>query len=199
MFLHGLLRGMALPCRRAYVGNVYYWSQPCDIRERQTHRQKKYVLLSLYGMSFSQLLDCMKFSWSIWSHSTSRYCPARKIMNVPDRIYSPSHLLVLSQIFYENAMKELAHNKLFHYIAGPGRRLQHGDSADGPHWTCTQCTFQNHPLLDKCETCEMPRLLLGTDTCYCHPIPSKTFSPNPVVMHVEKLPPTEQACELWSD
>ncbi|PNF43498.1 hypothetical protein B7P43_G09323 [Cryptotermes secundus] len=81
----------------------------------------------------------------------------------------------------------------------PGRRLQHGDSADGPHWTCTQCTFQNHPLLDKCETCEMPRLLLGTDTCYCHPIPSKTFSPNPVVMHVEKLPPTEPACELWSD
>jgi len=59
------------------------------------------------------------------------------------------------------------------YVAGPGRRLQHGDSADGPHWTCTQCTFQNHPLLDKCETCEMPRLLLGTDTCYCHPTPTK--------------------------
>lgn len=55
----------------------------------------------------------------------------------------------------------------------PARRLQHGDSADGPHWICTQCTFQNHPLLDKCETCEMPRLLLGTDTCYCHPIPTK--------------------------
>ena len=59
------------------------------------------------------------------------------------------------------------------YVAGTGRRLQHGDSADGPHWTCTQCTFQNHPLLDKCETCEMPRLLLGTDTCYCHPTPTK--------------------------
>ena len=59
------------------------------------------------------------------------------------------------------------------YVAGPGRRLQHGDSADGPHWTCTQCTFQNHPLLDKCETCEMPRLLLGIDTCYCHPTPIK--------------------------
>jgi len=65
------------------------------------------------------------------------------------------------------------------YVAGPGRRLQHGDSADGPHWTCTQCTFQNHPLLDKCETCEMPRLLLGTDTCYCHPAPTKPSPTQP--------------------
>ena len=65
------------------------------------------------------------------------------------------------------------------YVAGPGRRLQHGDSADGPHWTCTQCTFQNHPLLDKCETCEMPRLLLGTDTCYCHPTPTKLSPTQP--------------------
>lgn len=65
------------------------------------------------------------------------------------------------------------------YVAGPGRRLQHGDSADGPHWTCTQCTFQNHPLLDKCETCEMPRLLLGTDTCYCHPTHTKPSPTRP--------------------
>jgi len=64
-------------------------------------------------------------------------------------------------------------------IAGSGRRLQHGDSADGPHWTCTQCTFQNHPLLDKCETCEMPRLLLGTDTCYCHPTLTKPSPTQP--------------------
>jgi hypothetical protein len=110
----------------------------------------------------------------------------------------PSNLLILRQISCGNAVKGASHNKLFQYIAGSGR-LQHGDSADGPHWTCTQCTFQNHPLLDKCETCEMPRLLLGTDTCYCHPIPSKTCPLNPVVMHVEKLPPAESACELWSD
>lgn len=30
--------------------------------------------------------------------------------------------------------------------------------ADGLPWTCSMCTFQNHPLLDKCEQCEMPLL-----------------------------------------
>ncbi|KAJ6649347.1 TGF-beta-activated kinase 1 and MAP3K7-binding protein 2 [Pseudolycoriella hygida] len=29
---------------------------------------------------------------------------------------------------------------------------------DGLPWTCYMCTFQNHPLLDKCEQCEMPLL-----------------------------------------
>ncbi|XP_075237907.1 uncharacterized protein LOC142334065 isoform X2 [Lycorma delicatula] len=33
---------------------------------------------------------------------------------------------------------------------------------DGPNWTCYVCTFRNHPLLDKCEQCEMPRIVLGS-------------------------------------
>lgn len=28
-------------------------------------------------------------------------------------------------------------------------------------WSCPMCTFQNHPLLDKCEQCEMARILHG--------------------------------------
>lgn len=32
---------------------------------------------------------------------------------------------------------------------------------EGPRWNCHMCTFQNHPLLDKCEQCEMPRILHG--------------------------------------
>ncbi|KRT82853.1 hypothetical protein AMK59_3242 [Oryctes borbonicus] len=32
---------------------------------------------------------------------------------------------------------------------------------DGPKWNCHMCTFQNHPLLDRCEQCEMPRILHG--------------------------------------
>ncbi|XP_018333228.1 mitogen-activated protein kinase kinase kinase 7-interacting protein 3 homolog isoform X2 [Agrilus planipennis] len=46
------------------------------------------------------------------------------------------------------------------------RRLQYqGPSpvavseVDGPKWNCPVCTFQNHPLLNKCEQCEMPRIL----------------------------------------
>lgn len=44
---------------------------------------------------------------------------------------------------------------------GPGRGVQSGEPSEGPHWTCSQCTFRNHPLLDKCETCEMPRIMLA--------------------------------------
>lgn len=28
-------------------------------------------------------------------------------------------------------------------------------------WTCKMCTFQNHPLLNKCEQCDMPLLSAG--------------------------------------
>ncbi|XP_063904397.1 TGF-beta-activated kinase 1 and MAP3K7-binding protein 2 isoform X2 [Zophobas morio] len=30
---------------------------------------------------------------------------------------------------------------------------------EGPKWNCHLCTFLNHPDLDKCEQCEMPRIL----------------------------------------
>lgn len=29
-------------------------------------------------------------------------------------------------------------------------------------WTCSACTFHNHPLLNKCEQCEQPRIPTGT-------------------------------------
>ncbi|XP_012253277.1 TGF-beta-activated kinase 1 and MAP3K7-binding protein 2-like isoform X2 [Athalia rosae] len=32
------------------------------------------------------------------------------------------------------------------------------DDRDGPSWVCRMCTFDNHPLMDKCEQCDMPRL-----------------------------------------
>jgi hypothetical protein len=32
---------------------------------------------------------------------------------------------------------------------------------EGPKWNCHLCTFLNHPDLDKCEQCEMPRILHG--------------------------------------
>ncbi|XP_017884820.1 TGF-beta-activated kinase 1 and MAP3K7-binding protein 3 isoform X2 [Ceratina calcarata] len=33
------------------------------------------------------------------------------------------------------------------------------DERDGPSWVCRMCTFDNHPLMNKCEQCDMPRLL----------------------------------------
>lgn len=37
---------------------------------------------------------------------------------------------------------------------------------EGPKWNCHLCTFLNHPDLDKCEQCEMPRILHGKRPSY---------------------------------
>ncbi|XP_063243192.1 uncharacterized protein LOC134542678 isoform X2 [Bacillus rossius redtenbacheri] len=38
-----------------------------------------------------------------------------------------------------------------------------------PHWTCSACTYKNHPLLDKCEQCDMPHIeLAGGETQDIH-------------------------------
>lgn len=29
---------------------------------------------------------------------------------------------------------------------------------DGPAWVCHRCTFDNHPLMNKCEQCDMPKV-----------------------------------------
>lgn len=47
-------------------------------------------------------------------------------------------------------------------------------NAEGPPWTCNMCTFRNHPLLNKCEQCEMPRIS-GTIQ-----ITSTQFTPPPL-------------------
>lgn len=35
-------------------------------------------------------------------------------------------------------------------------------------WQCHMCTFRNHPLLDKCEECDMPRIFVGTSPPRTH-------------------------------
>ncbi|CAH1275577.1 unnamed protein product [Diabrotica balteata] len=41
------------------------------------------------------------------------------------------------------------------------RRLHHQPTPkfEGPKWNCELCTFLNHPILDKCEQCDFPRIL----------------------------------------
>ncbi|XP_041352227.1 TGF-beta-activated kinase 1 and MAP3K7-binding protein 3-like isoform X2 [Gigantopelta aegis] len=36
------------------------------------------------------------------------------------------------------------------------------DSEDGEQWSCSACTLLNHPALNKCECCEMPRVTKGS-------------------------------------
>lgn len=47
---------------------------------------------------------------------------------------------------------------------------------EGPQWKCHMCTFQNHPLLNKCEQCDMPRILHGTQQDTAAPDPNVAFS-----------------------
>lgn len=48
---------------------------------------------------------------------------------------------------------------------------------EGPKWNCPMCTFLNHPDLDHCEQCDMPRILHGKS-------PS-----NPNILNVHRNPP----------
>jgi len=65
---------------------------------------------------------------------------------------------------------------------------------DSEKWNCSECTFANHPSLDTCEICEMPRITLGTNNrphmsgpCFCHP---QTQSPRG--MQTNNWHPTNQ-------
>ncbi|XP_034951597.1 TGF-beta-activated kinase 1 and MAP3K7-binding protein 2 isoform X3 [Chelonus insularis] len=35
--------------------------------------------------------------------------------------------------------------------------VDNDNNKDGPSWICEMCTFDNHPLMDTCEQCDMPR------------------------------------------
>lgn len=57
------------------------------------------------------------------------------------------------------------------------RRIQYTPPVDeGPKWNCDVCTFLNHPILDKCEQCDFPRILHGTKT--------ETVNPNVTIDHL---------------
>ncbi|XP_060521623.1 uncharacterized protein LOC132699123 isoform X2 [Cylas formicarius] len=59
------------------------------------------------------------------------------------------------------------------YYQGPPLGLP---EMEGPKWNCSLCTFLNHPDLDKCEQCEMPRVLHG-----------RSSNPNAVNINLDAL------------
>ncbi|XP_059083651.1 GATA zinc finger domain-containing protein 7-like [Tigriopus californicus] len=64
--------------------------------------------------------------------------------------------------FYES-LKNFGNADTAPSSAGPQRDLlpDLGAGAEGPQWSCSECTFLNHPALDHCEECEMPRIAIG--------------------------------------
>lgn len=54
---------------------------------------------------------------------------------------------------------------------------------DAQPWSCSMCTFQNHPLLNKCEQCEMPLMTTsGTNTTQTAPHTSLASSHSALTM-----------------
>ncbi|XP_046674122.1 TGF-beta-activated kinase 1 and MAP3K7-binding protein 3 isoform X2 [Homalodisca vitripennis] len=43
-----------------------------------------------------------------------------------------------------------------------------GGGGEGHNWTCHVCTFHNHPALNKCEQCDMPRINTEPETRDIH-------------------------------
>uniref|UniRef100_A0A0C9R0D0 Tab2_0 protein n=1 Tax=Fopius arisanus TaxID=64838 RepID=A0A0C9R0D0_9HYME len=57
------------------------------------------------------------------------------------------------------------------------------DDRDGPSWVCRMCTFDNHPLMDKCEQCDMPKFRVA-DT--------GTTSVPPPIARIQSQPSTSE-------
>ena len=48
-------------------------------------------------------------------------------------------------------------------LTAPGETNRGSVGSEGHRdkWACSECTFSNHPDLESCEICEMPRFELG--------------------------------------
>lgn len=42
-------------------------------------------------------------------------------------------------------------------VSKPVPAAPRDEDFEGAEWHCESCTFLNHPALNRCETCEMPR------------------------------------------
>lgn len=69
---------------------------------------------------------------------------------------------------------------MFSFVAG----LEEGNNEPG--WTCQTCTFHNHFLLEACETCDVPRMRLGSGNSHngsagLHALSLSGFPPSSVL------------------
>ncbi|KAJ1526868.1 hypothetical protein ONE63_008426 [Megalurothrips usitatus] len=63
----------------------------------------------------------------------------------------------------------------------PETRLE--ENVSEPGWTCQTCTFHNHYLLEACETCDVPRIHLGSDS-----VQRRNGNSSPSSLHALRLP-----------
>ncbi|CAG9865322.1 unnamed protein product [Phyllotreta striolata] len=73
--------------------------------------------------------------------------------------YQCKILEIDSDAFYNNIYTGQTINEFPTPPARLRRQSRVHQTDDGPKWNCHVCTFLNHPILDKCEQCDFPRIL----------------------------------------
>lgn len=63
---------------------------------------------------------------------------------------SKSSLVLMTEAFFVVVFKADQGPK-------PVPEPQRDEDFEGAQWNCESCTFLNHPALNRCEQCEMPR------------------------------------------
>ncbi|XP_050421887.1 uncharacterized protein LOC126834159 isoform X2 [Adelges cooleyi] len=78
----------------------------------------------------------------------------------------------------ENKVEVNETNEQFYKQVYTGQKLSFGkpsnefqDDLESQNWVCPMCTFQNHPILPRCEQCDMARFDIGTTRPVVNVIP----------------------------
>lgn len=97
------------------------------------------------------------FNWETFP-STSDYRPHRPPPPIPAALRSlsrpqqqPSSPFPATQ--HHNPFQPPSYEAALFNVSVDGN-----DGGDASQWTCNMCTFANHPYLNKCEQCDMPRV-----------------------------------------
>lgn len=106
--------------------------------------------------------ESLPFEWQpclIASHEWKTRKPFSRYALCPLK----SSFFVLIQCFSVLVLAEEQDSKP---VPGP----QRDEDFEGAQWNCESCTFLNHPALNRCEQCEMPRYDWAW-CCIVHPCP----------------------------
>lgn len=95
----------------------------------------------------------------------------------------PSAVSSLPIFDNEESVSDTSENSALHEQRVSNNSNESGDTRE-PQWSCAECTFLNHPALKECEQCEMPRVMIGTESqrthqaknCFCHPQNTQVFN-----------------------
>lgn len=139
----------------------------------QLERKQK---LALELSAEKQRLEIMKNNVALMEEDiSSRRSYSRKIERLRNDVeilrLECNKLTVQVNTATENRVSLDETNKQFYNKIYTGQKVSFGkmhkeyrEHSESQNWVCPMCTFQNHPILPRCEQCDMARFDLGTTT-----------------------------------